>query len=687
MGMAFDRPFQKVPRLVDVQKPDHEGRRPSWKVLTPRKKERVFTEELPPETPASPVRKKASPSRWFLIPVFLGLSLAVVGTVVWARSGDEPEDALLNRTSSGIEQGVEAMRSLDFSQAETRFATLATSLSSSSDRFDIRDPWAFLRRGKEAFQGVQSLLSGYAELASLFMELSGGWPEFFSANGTGNPIALLEKAVGVLKKLENSHEILLSSMKDQPALAASSGSLFGDTYDLGRVRQFLESLTTWLKGGERHVAVLFLNNSELRPGGGFLGSYAHVTLRDGRVVSTTIHDINEPDRLFEENIVPPKAVQTIARRWRAADSNWFFDFGQSSEKTLAFLEKSKLYSEPQIKFDGVIAITPRVVSDILKITGPLTLEGRSTPITSENVVYELQRDIQEARSDGQTLPKGILGDLYQALGSYWKASGVKDKAGLAKSFFTWMEKKDLMMYARDRSLSSFLESSGLTGSMAKLQPQQAQDYLAVVRANLGGAKTDLVMKDDVVLHSQLDVDGTVRNQFIIERHHQGTTASDPWHQSSNVSYIRVLTPPTSELETIEGVGIPRKSTRTYGTDFNHDSDVSNFEKTFTTSSVSDNVTMLTEGDARGYAFWVTTAPGKTSKVVMDYRHRLPVAPHSEMTYELIFDKQSGVNGTYRFEIAAPVGYRWRENGLAVFKYETTDPAARVALTLTLEVDQ
>jgi hypothetical protein len=332
-------------------------------------------------------------------------------------------------------------------------------------------------------------------------------------------------------------------------------------------------------------------------------------------------------------------------------------------------------------------MTPQVLQSVLKITGPIELKKRGVTINSENVIYEIQRDIQDSRKEGEDLPKGVLGDLYEVLGGKWASLDNSKKVDLAGDFFSWIEKKDMMFYARDASLASFLDSVQATGKVAVLQPQQPHDYLAIVNANLGGEKTDLVMTQKVVLQSQLDVDGSVRNHLILERTHNGDDSNDPWHSATNLSYIRVLTPANSELEFAGGMDRPRVSSKTYAKSYGVDEDLKNLESTYVTNEINSRITNLIESGKRGFAFWLSTPKGVVSTTTLDYVHKLPSEIHPGMVYEFTFEKQSGVKGEYQFEIVAPVGYRWRENKLAVFDYQSNDPPARVTFTLTLELDR
>ena len=53
-------------------------------------------------------------------------------------------------------------------------------------------------------------------------------------------------------------------------------------------------------------------------------------------------------------------------------------------------------------------------------------------------------------------------------------------------------------------------------------------------------------------------------------------------------------------------------------------------------------------------------------------------------YEYIFEKQSGVNGSFQLEIKAPRSFIWKENKQQTFVYKNDFPPRRIDLKLTLE---
>ena len=97
------------------------------------------------------------------------------------------------------------------------------------------------------------------------------------------------------------------------------------------------------------------------------------------------------------------------------------------------------------------------------------------------------------------------------------------------------------------------------------------------------------------------------------------------------------------------------------------------------------VTMHEENDRRVFATWSKKiAPGEKTEIIFDYSHRLFLAPADGTKYQFVFEKQPGTTRHYKFEISAPVGFKFKENNLPIYEYESDDPPGRVIINLTLE---
>jgi hypothetical protein len=644
---------------------------------------------LTPQSVASPPVKRAA---------LAFLAIAALAGVALAISTYRFERSRLTSVASEVGEMQTAMRDvkeLDFGEARRKLLEGSANLEE------------LFGAGASGGMSVQGLLGAFG---SLFGEIGSSYAGLQDISGQAlllvSSLDVLEREWFALTTSGRGEELLqlLRDIRGQlgavsealTRVAAVSEKLQGISSEnpaayldlqiiATRAKNFLDALVPWLEGEERHIAVFFYNPSEERPGGGFLGSYADVTLAKGSVAGIRVHDINESDREFERKIVPPRELQVIVKRWRAADANWFFDFSASAEKTLSFLETSKFYVAKNIRFGGAVAVLPRVVSDLLLETGPIRLSP-SLVIDAENFLYEIQKEVQAGQAAQASSPKAILGELVpRVIERLAQATSSGDALGLA-SIAQWLGEKDAMVYFREPVLQNFAKSYDAAGAVFEPPDDFDGEYLAVVNANIGGAKTDLFMDQAITLQSQVGNDGLVSNHLAILRTHRGNEAKSWWYREPNQNYVKVFTSSGSQLKNAVGMFAktvsPKVDYKAEG--YEVDPDLKALEDTRVELASVPRVTLLRESEKTVFGTWTRTALGASTTLSLDYTRRLLAPPRDGGTYAVVLEKQAGASGKYHIEVSAPVGFRWKENGLPVFEYETDNLPGRLVLDLTFE---
>lgn len=233
---------------------------------------------------------------------------------------------------------------------------------------------------------------------------------------------------------------------------------------------------------------LLLNNTELRPGGGFIGAYMVVTVNQGvpdivKVEGTEILDNFAPDAF----LTPPKPLSDYLKisKWQFRDSNWSPDFPSSVSTTLALYKAE--HGVDAATLDGVIGFTPTVMENILKLVGPVTVDGQT--FTSDNFTEQLEYQVEygyasqgvSTRDRKQTLgalAKTLLPRLIESAFAHWSQ--------YAALFPQMVAQKQLIFYSTHPDVENVLQADKLNGSMQATRG----DYLMWVDANLGALKTD-----------------------------------------------------------------------------------------------------------------------------------------------------------------------------------------------------
>lgn len=373
---------------------------------------------------------------------------------------------------------------------------------------------------------------------------------------------------------------------------------------------------------DRDYLVLFANPHELRPVGGFLGSLALLNVNRGAVEEVDVQTVYDGDGQLREFIAPPDPLLPIVNRWYLRDSNWFVDFSVSARKAAQFFEKE---GGPTV--DGVLLVTPAVIQEWLRLTGPVSVPGYETVVSADNFFEVVQREVTYEYDRELNRPKQFLADLTPLLlRRLFEADGeeaLRMLGGLTKS----LAQKDLLVYFRDEQVQAKASEMGWTGSL----PVAAPGFLMVNNANIGGHKSDQFIEQEIDYRIDVGPDGGAEVVVTIRREHRGPeeradfeypAGEDP-AAKDNVVFQRVLVPVGAELLETQGFSsageVPRVVQPEADLALTADADVAEWQR----GQVRHPSGTLVGREA-GYTFfanWMITQPGQTT--VGLYRYRLP----------------------------------------------------------------
>ena len=484
------------------------------------------------------------------------------------------------------------------------------------------------------------------------------------------------KLISSLKNLEtNTNKVsgLIGQIKQQAALINyPMGDDFTKITDkLYRGNQILKTLTSWLSEDKpQHILILFQNHSEIRPGGGFLGSFAHVMLQKGSLINLEVKDIYDVDGQLRKKIVPPLQLQAVTPTWGARDANWFFDFPTSAKKVSELLEASKFFQEKETEFDGVLAINSKIIMDILEIVGPVDLPDYNLKINAENFLPSIQKEIEAGEDSKAGHPKKILTVLTPILFDKLGKLSEEQKIELIKKLAFRFENKDIMAYFDDLIIESYLKDLNVGGEIIELPKDFNGDYLAIVNANIGGGKTDAFIKQKITLEGDINLQGKLTNNLVIERQHQGENENEWWYKAINQNFTQILTPPGSSL--LELIGGEEKE---ISAPIDYKKQKYEYDADLEAAQLSNAF------DRQNFSTWQKLKAGETKTIILNYKNPTPIV--FDKPFQFIFEKQSGIDNAFEYSIAAPIGYKWKESDKPVFKYSAENTPARLILELNL----
>ncbi|MBZ0292115.1 MAG: DUF4012 domain-containing protein, partial [Anaerolineae bacterium] len=183
-----------------------------------------------------------------------------------------------------------------------------------------------------------------------------------------------------------------------------------------------ELLTTALGLSQTQAYLILSQNSdELRPSGGYIGTYGWMTLRNGRITDynyspTTATSPNPPPNTLADQIdIPDWWLHYNAPIYAAWDGSWSVDFGETAERAIWYYNNG---NNPQAPVGGAIGIDIVGFEYILEALDSVVVPGYDEVITTENfrqVVYEIRES-----SAGDSPHKRFIARLYQQIFADWQ---------------------------------------------------------------------------------------------------------------------------------------------------------------------------------------------------------------------------------------------------------------------------
>jgi hypothetical protein len=310
--------------------------------------------------------------------------------------------------------------------------------------------------------------------------------------------------------------------------------------ELDVVNQYVQEFTK-KDGVTRSFMIMLQNNMELRPGGGFLGQYAIIKIKDGEVTSTFVEDANLLDQRISAKVAAPYPLQKMMqiRKWKFRDSNFSPDFPTNVSKAEYFLR----LAGAQNKFDGVIAVNSQVFNDILEITGPVSAPGSAIVFDSSNAMLKMEEVVEKQYLMNDQLDtqnrKWIMKKLAPVI--IEKLASIGNVSRLATFFHTELKNKNIMLHFDDPNLQSLAESVYWDG---KVTNDWNGDYLMMVDANMGALKTDYYMRREISYDLDLTGEKPMATLHMI---YKNTAPYGDWRTSDYHSYVRVYVPAGAKL--------------------------------------------------------------------------------------------------------------------------------------------
>lgn len=317
-------------------------------------------------------------------------------------------------------------------------------------------------------------------------------------------------------------------------------------YNLKRLSSRLSSILGM--DNPKKYLILFQNNMELRATGGFIGSFALVTLDKGTITEMVVNDVYSADGQLKGHVEPPEAIKKYLgeANWYLRDANWDPDFSKTAKKIEWFLDK-----EIDQQVAGVVGVDLNLIQSLLRVLGPVTLNDFNKVITAENLYLTTQSEVEDEFFAGSIKKASFLTSLAKTLLEETKVISKEKYLDLLKAIAKSLDEKHIQISLNDPNSQAAIEQLGYAGKLNLSDDCGEQcyaDYLAVIDSNLGVNKSNYFLERSFNLNNNLS---TERISNSLEINYQNNSGLNLGPSGIYKSYTRVILPTDVVLDSVQ----------------------------------------------------------------------------------------------------------------------------------------
>jgi len=294
----------------------------------------------------------------------------------------------------------------------------------------------------------------------------------------------------------------------------------------------LLSKISWLLGKDspRRYLMVFQNDGELRPSGGFWTAYSTMSVSNGKVTPGTASNIYDLDDRLGSLGKAPRLISSYhinVPNLYLRDSNLSPDFPTDAQ---IFLENYLKATKSKENFDAVIAIDTQLLADMVKILGKL--DTRVGTFTAEpdntrcngcpSIIYDIEWMAGRPRNYIEPNRKDFLNPLMSALLANVMGSEKSKMTGLIEAFFKNVNQKHILVYFTNNDMAEVGKSANISGQIT--QTAENIDYLHLNDANFASAKSNMFITQEI------NHDITIKNGIV--EHKVSVTYTNPYAASN-----------------------------------------------------------------------------------------------------------------------------------------------------------
>ncbi len=499
------------------------------------------------------------------------------------------------------------------------YQTLSGNLKNSKLLLEITKPTLlFIARGIGVF--------GLKDVEASIDDAQTGISLLGNASSDFDKLEQLSKGINreELDRLISDAVFLYFKAEEQISISKNSAFRAIITPDLPRMINLAQVLPDLLGfSGEKNYLILFQNNGELRPTGGFIGSLGELKIKGGKIEELKLRDVYEYDGKLKAHVEPHYIVRRYLQpHLYLRDSNFDPNFQKSASYAalLYNLETGK-------KVDGVIALNFEAVKQVIGEVGPIILTSYKKTLDETNTFDFLQNTIDESFFPGSTAKKDVLQALFNQLtleleekNNFIKATRILPKL---------LDEKHILFAFNTASIQKAFSADGYGGEVADLRENKQNtinDFLAINEANIGVNKANIGILRETIYERVIE-DKKATSKVI----HVLYNDNDDREYKA---FIRIFTPLGSNLTSISLNGGTKEITEAI-------TDATIYEGKSFTPPKKLEVDKTVEDGMQVFGF-IITVPQKTKQTIeVIYDNGAESISSPVLNYSLFLSKQPG----------------------------------------------
>lgn len=388
-----------------------------------------------------------------------------------------------------------------------------------------------INQGMEISYTAKALLNSFEKIRSIISNTNSNEQDFLKAlDDFKNALTIYqkEKSLGIIpKSIDNKLTDLIS-------FASSTIDVWPQVLGFN---------------GEKTYLVLLQNNMELRPGGGFIGSFAILNINKGKVKDFKILDVYDADGQLKGHVEPPFAIRRYlpSVHWYLRDSNFDVDFSKSALASAVFLN-----TEMRQGVDGVIGVDLSFVKNLLSAIGPVKVVDYNEIVTADNLFAVTNARVEKNFFPGSTQKKDFLRSLYNSINLKLSEEKNISYLNVLDSLTKSLYEKHIIFAFNDVSLQSLFSVNGFGSTLIdrrKNDKTTVNDFIGINEANLSANKVNYFITRSFSQNSTIANDGSITQSVKVSL--KNNASKQLGKNGFYKNYLRVIVPFGSTITSIK----------------------------------------------------------------------------------------------------------------------------------------